>query len=127
MVSSMTLFCMATAPPKRPRPKPSTGLLSCSSVRPFGPANDTTCAAACSKVIRGKQISDAVRNRRDCQQCTDTGHAHQRDQAAVQKDGENHNGYCQTAPGTLGEGENAAQAHHAGRADGQHLDHILLL
>ena len=73
-------------------------------------------------IVGGEHIGDAAGNRRDGHQRTRACHAHQRDQAAVQKDREHDDRDHKAAPRALGEGKDTGQAHHAGAADREHLD-----
>ena len=86
------------------------------------PAYHAACALARSGVVRGEHIGDAVGDGGDGEQSAAAGHAHQRDQTAVEEDREHEDRDHKAAPRALGEREDAAHAHHAGAADGEYLD-----
>ena len=77
------------------------------------PPHGTAGARAGRRIVGGEQVGDARGDRGDGEQRARAGHAHQRDQAAVQEDRKHDHRHRQAAPGALGEGEDAAQAHGA--------------
>ena len=86
------------------------------------PAHHAARTLARSGVVRGEHIGDAVGDGRDGEQCAAAGNAHQGDQTAVKENRKHEHRDHKAAPRALGEREDAAHTHHAGAADGEHLD-----